>query len=166
MQFAVAGLAFLFVSAMLESVGALRSVQGLTAGTDWALGVLVLGLLGGSTLALYAFADHAFPRILRRSWSEGFVVHAQLWTAFAGAALAGLGMVGAGLVQGSLQAQGTSPDQLDLTLLAFRLVAAGGIGLVALSGFALLVNVFLLYTEGPPVEYALPPAEAASAAAG
>ena len=141
-------------------------MQGLTAGTDWALGVLVLGLLGGSTLALYAFADHAFPRILRRSWSEGFVVHAQLWTAFAGAALAGLGMVGAGLVQGSLQAQGTSPDQLDLTLLAFRLVAAGGIGLVALSGFALLVNVFLLYTEGPPVEYALPPAEAASAATG
>jgi len=166
MQFAVAGLAFLFVSAMLESVGALRSVQGLTAGTDWALGVLVLGLLGGSTLALYAFADHAFPRILRRSWSEGFLAHAQLWTAFAGAAVAGLGMVGAGLVQGSLQAEGTPPDQLNLTLLAFRLVAAGGLGLVALGGFALLVNVFLLYTEGPPVEYSLPPAEAASAAGG
>ena len=164
-QFAVAGVAFLFVTAMLESVGALRSVQRLTAGTDWGLGVLVLGLFGGSTLAFYAFADHALPRILRRAWSEGFLVHGQLWTAFAGAALAGFAMIGGGLVQGSLLAQGGTPDQLNLTLLAFRVAAAGGLSLIALGGFALLVNVFLLYTEGRPAEYAVPSVHEASAAA-
>jgi cytochrome c oxidase cbb3-type subunit I len=164
-QFAVTSLAFLFVTAMLESVGALRGVQHLTAGTDWVLGVLVLGMLGGSTLAFYAFADHAFPRILRRAWSEGLLVHAQLWAAFAGAALAGFGMVGGGLVQGSLLAEGTPADQFNLVVLAFQLVAAGGLGLVALGGFTLLVNVFLLYTEGRPVELALPSGDATAAAA-
>jgi cytochrome c oxidase cbb3-type subunit I len=164
-QFAVAALAFLFVTAMLESVGALRSVQRLTAGTDWGLGVLVLGLFGGSTFAFYAFADHALPRILRRAWSEGFLVHAQLWAAFAGAALAGFAMVAGGLVEGSLLAEGGTPDQLNLTLLAVRSAAAAGLGLVALGGFSLLVNLFLLYTEGRPAEYALPSTDAASAAA-
>jgi len=164
-QFAVAALAFLFVTAMLESVGALRSVQRLTAGTDWGLGVLVLGLFGGSTFAFYAFADHALPRILRRAWSEGFLVHAQLWAAFAGGALAGFAMVAGGLVEGSLLAEGGTPDQLNLTLLAFRSAAAAGLGLVALGGFSLLVNLFLLYTEGRPAEYALPSTDAASAAA-
>lgn len=166
LQFAVTGLAFLFVTAMLESVGALRGVQQLTAGTDWGFGVLVLGLFGGSTLAFYAFADHAFPRILRRAWGETFLVHAQLWAAFAGAALAGLAMIAGGLVDGSLLAQGGTPGQTDLTLLAFRVAAAAGLGLVSLGGLALLVNVFLLYTEGRPAEYALPSADAASAAAG
>jgi cbb3-type cytochrome oxidase subunit 1 len=146
-------------------VGALRGVQHLTTGTDWALGVLMLGLLGASTLAFYAFADHAFPRILRRAWSEGFLVHTQLWTAFAGATLAGLGMVAGGLVQGSLLAEGSPADQSNLVVLALQLVAAAGLGLVALAGFALLVNVFLLYTEGRPVDLALPPGDAAAAAA-
>src|SRR5207247_8727418 len=40
-QFAAASVAFLFVTAMLESVGALRGVQRLTAGTDWGRGGLV-----------------------------------------------------------------------------------------------------------------------------
>ena len=53
----------------------------------------------------------------------------------------------------------------DLFVLAFQLVAAAGLGLVALGGLALLVNVFLLYTEGRPVELALPPSDAAAAAA-
>jgi len=165
LQFAVASLAFLFVTAMLESVGALRGVQHLTTGTDWGLGVQVIGLLGASTLAFYAFADHAFPRILRRAWSEGFLVQAQLWAAFAGATLAGLGMVAGGLIQGSLLADGSPADQSNLWVLAFQLVSAAGLGLVALAGFALLVNVFLLYTEGRPVELALPPSDAAAAAA-
>ena len=38
------------------------------------------------------------------------------------------------------------------------------LSLIALGGFALLVNVFLLYTEGRPAEYAVPSVDAASAA--
>ena len=68
-------------------------------------------------------------------------------------------------MQGSLLAEGGTPDKLNLTLLAFRSAAAGGLSLIALGGFALLVNVFLLYTEGRPAEYAVPPVDAASAAA-
>lgn len=164
--FAVTAMAFLSITALLESVGALRGVQRLTAGTDWGLGVALLGMLGGATLAFYAFADHAMPRILRRAWGGSFLVQAQLWTAFAGAAMVGLGMIGAGLVQGSLLAQGGTPDQANPVLLAFRLIAFGGLGLAALGGLALLVDLFLLYTEGQPANYSIPAVDAASAAAG
>ena len=165
-QFATASVAFLFVTALLESVGALRGVQRLTAGTDWELGVLVLGLLGGSTFAFFAFADHALPRILRKGWGENVLVHGQLWAALAGAVLAGFAMIASGLVEGSILAEGGAPDPSNLMLLAFRIAAGGGLSLVALGGFALLVNVFLLYTEGRPAQYALPSSESAPAAAG
>jgi cytochrome c oxidase cbb3-type subunit I len=152
LQFAVTSLAFLLAVALLESVGALRSVQALTAGTDWALGVSLLGLLGSATFAFYAFADHALPRILRRGFEAAALVQSELWTTFIGVVVASLAMIGGGLVQGSLQAQAATTQQVNDTLFPFRVVAAGGLGLVALAGLALLVNLFLLYTEGRPVE--------------
>ncbi len=163
---AVSGLVFLTGAALLESVGALRSVQGLTAGTDWGQGVMVLGVLGGATFAFYAFAEHAAPRLLRRGWSSGFLVDAQLWATFLGAAVGGLSMIGGGIVNGSLLAQGAAADKIDATLLLFRLGAAGGLGLVALGGLAMLANLFLRYTSGHPADYGLPDPDASAAAAG
>ena len=75
-------------------------------------------------------------------------------------------MIASGLVEGSILAEGGAPDPSNLMLLAFRIAAGGGLSLVALGGFALLVNVFLLYTEGRPAQYALPSSEGAPAAAG
>ena len=155
LQFAVTALAFLIATALLESVGALRSVQTLTAGTDWALGVSLFGLLGSATFAFYAFADHALPRILRRGFGGAVLAQAQLWTSFIGLLLASMAMIGGGLVQGSLQAQGASPQDVSGALFAIRILAAGGLGLVSLAGLALIVNLFLLYTEGRPVEAGL-----------
>lgn len=163
LQFSVTALAFLVAAALLESVGALRSVQTLTAGTDWALGVSLLGLLGAATFAFYAFADHALPRILRRGFGGSLLTQAQLWTTFAGVVLTSLAMIGGGLVQGSLTAQAASAAQVNDALLLFRLATAGGLGLVALAGLLLLVNLFLLYTEGRPVEATLVAGEPAAA---
>ncbi len=165
-RFAVSGLVFLTGAALLESVGALRSVQGLTAGTDWAQGVMILAVLGGATLAFYAFADHAAPRMLRRGWSSGFLADTQLWATFVGAALGGLAMVGGGIIHGSLLAQGAAADKIDSTLLLFRLGAAGGLGLVVLGGLAMLTNLFLLYTSGHLADYGLSDQDVSTAAAG
>lgn len=155
LQFAVTALAFLIATALLESVGALRSVQTLTAGTDWALGVSLLGLLGSATFAFYAFADHALPRILRRGFGGAMLAQAQLWTSFIGVLLASLAMIGGALIQGSLQSQGASAQDVSGALFGIRVLAAGGLGLVSLAGMALIVNLFLLYTEGRPVDAAL-----------
>jgi cbb3-type cytochrome oxidase subunit 1 len=159
-QLAVTSLAIVAGAALLESVGALRSVQRLTAATDWAFGVEVISLLGAATLALYAWADHAAPRILHRAWVGSLITQVELWATFGGAVLAGLAMIAGGLAHGSLLAQGATPDQLNTTLLGFRLVAAGGLGLAALGGAALLVNLFLLYTAGQPLGHAIPQAAA------
>jgi cbb3-type cytochrome oxidase subunit 1 len=154
--FAVTALAFLAGTALLESVGALRSVQKLTDGTDWALGVELLAWLGAGTFAFFAFADHALPRALRRGWSNGLLTQAQLWTTFLGVALAGVAMILGGLAHGSLLAQGGTQDQLNGTLLPFRLAALGGIALAALGAAIMLVSLFLLYTSGQPADYAVP----------
>jgi cytochrome c oxidase cbb3-type subunit I len=157
LPFAVVALAFVSGTAVLESVGALRGVQAFTRGTEWPMGVTVISLLGGATFAFYAFADHALPRVLRRSWRAPFLAGAQLWTTFLGVALSGLAMIGSGLVTGSLLAQGASTDAIDATVLVvlFRFVAAGALGLAALGGLSLLVNLFLMYTSGRPAEYAV-----------
>lgn len=162
----VSALAFLTGGSLLESVGALRGVQALTAGTDWALGVTVLSVLGGATLAFAGFIEHAAPRLFRRGWSSGFLTGAELWAVFAGAAIGGLAMVGGGIIQGSLMAQAASADTIDATLLLFRLAAAGGLGLAALGSVAMLANLFLLYTSGHPAEYGVAGADVTTAAAG
>jgi cbb3-type cytochrome oxidase subunit 1 len=155
-QLAVASVAMVAGAALLESVGALRSVQRLTTGTDWGLGVEVVSLLGAATLAFYAIADHAAPRILHRAWVGSLLTQAELWATFGGATVAGLAMIAGGLAQGSLLAEGGTPDQLNATLFSFRLVAAAGMGLAALGGVALLVNLFILYTEGEPLSSPMP----------
>jgi cytochrome c oxidase cbb3-type subunit 1 len=174
LAFAVVGLAVISGSAVLESVGSLHGVQTLTRGTEWPTGVMVISLLGGATFAFYAFADHALPRVLRRAWSQPFLAGAQLWTTFVGVALGGLAMIGSGLVAGSLQAQAATADAINAEPLVviFRFVAAAGLGLAALGGLSLLVNLFLMYTAGSPAEFvaseatAPPGAPSTSAAAG
>jgi cytochrome c oxidase cbb3-type subunit I len=147
---AITALVFLSGSALLESVGALRGVRDLVAGTDWSLGVWLLVELGGATFALYAIAEHAMPRLLHRGWRGGYLSELQLWMTLVGVGLAGLASIGGGLIAGSLTVQQASPDQIDSTVLLFRLVTLGGLGLVALGALSMLVNLFLLYTSGQP----------------
>jgi cbb3-type cytochrome oxidase subunit 1 len=163
---AVSALVFLTGASLLESVGALRSVRTLTAGTDWGLGVTVIAVLGGGTLAFAAFIEHAAPRLLRRGWSGGFLTDAELWAIFAGSAIGGLSMIGGGIIEGSLMAQAVSADTIDSTVLLFRLAAAGGLGLAALGSLAMLANLFLLYTSGHPADYGVPTPDVSTAAAG
>jgi cbb3-type cytochrome oxidase subunit 1 len=153
-SFALVSMAFLLASAMLEAIGALRSVQGLVRGTEWTTGVAILSAVGAATFAFFAFADHAAPRLLRRDWAGTLLTDAQLWAGLAGAALGGLALIGAGLVHGSLMREGAPPDQIGGTLLWFRLVAAGGLGIAALSAVCLLTTVFLIYTTARRAEYA------------
>jgi len=165
-SFAVTAFVFLTAGALLESVGSLRSVQTLVRATEWSTGVTLIALLGGATLAFFAFAEHAAPRLLRRGWSSGALSQAELWTVFLGAGTAGLSMLGAGIIQGSLAVQGIASDQVDSVVLAFRVLAAGGLGLAAVGGLALLVNLFLLYSSGQPADYAVPDAGASPSGAG
>jgi len=165
-SFAVTAFVFLTAGALLESVGSLRSVQTLVRATEWSTGVTVIALLGGATLAFFAFAEHAAPRLLRRGWSSGALSQAELWTVFLGAGTAGLSMLGAGIIQGSLAVQGIASDQVDSVVLAFRVLAAGGLGLAAVGGLALVVNLFLLYSSGQPADYAVPDAGASPSGAG
>ncbi|MCV0402312.1 MAG: cbb3-type cytochrome c oxidase subunit I [Chloroflexi bacterium] len=162
--FAVVGLAFLFSATLLESIGALRAVDAFLGRTDWVTGVFLWASYGTFTFAAFAMAEHAVPRIMRRAWGGGFLSGAQLWLAFGGVTIAGLALMGGGLAEGSLLAQGTPPDQLAAELLPYRAVALGGIGMLALAGVALVINLFLMYTSARPANYAVPGATTATAA--
>jgi cytochrome c oxidase cbb3-type subunit 1 len=153
-SFALVSMAFLLASSMLEAIGALRSVQGLVHGTEWTTGVAIFSAMGAATFAFFAFADHAAPRLLRRDWAGSLLTDAQLWAGFAGAALGGLALIGAGLVHGSLVRDGAPPDEVGGTLLWFRLVAAGGLGIATLSAACMLATMFLIYTTARRAEYA------------
>ena len=153
---AMVSLAFLLATALLEGIGALRDVAALVSGTDWVDGVWMWAMYGAFSLAAFAVAEHALPRILRRAWGGGFLSGAQLWLAFGGATLAGLALMGGGLAEGSLRTQGIMPDALVAELIIYRGLAFAGFGLVALAGLAMLVNLFLMYTTGEPIEYAVP----------
>ena len=48
-------------------------------------------------------------------------------------------------------------------LLVYHAVAFAGIGMVALAGLALVMNLFLMYASGEPAEYSVPGASAAAA---
>ncbi|HYN63875.1 MAG TPA: cbb3-type cytochrome c oxidase subunit I [Candidatus Limnocylindrales bacterium] len=154
-SFAVVSIAFLLASALLEAIGALRSVQGLVHGTEWMTGVMIFSAMGAATFAFFAFIDHAAPRMFRRDWADTVLTEAQLWAGFAGATLGGLALIGAGIAHGSLMRDGAPPDQLSGTLLWFRLVAAGGLGLTALGAVCVLGTLFLMYTTARRAEYAL-----------
>ena len=161
--FAVVAMAFLLGKALLESIGALRTVQGLVRDTEWGMGAWIWATLGAATFAFFAVAEHAAPRVLRRDWRAGMLTDAQLWTAFAGVALAGLALFAGGIVHGSLIADGATTDEVNSTLLWFRLVAAGGIGLSALAGVALVTTLFLIYTTARRADYTIVDAAPSSA---
>ena len=166
--FAAVSIVFLLAVSLLDAIGSLRTVQELVGRTDWERGAFLWAAYGTFTFAAFALADHALPRILRRAWGGGFLSGAQLWLAFGGVTLAGLALMGGGMAEGSLLAAGTAPDEVDAVLLVYRAVAFLGFGMVALAGLAFLLNLFLMYTSGEPVEYAVPatPATTAPAAAG
>jgi cytochrome c oxidase cbb3-type subunit I len=160
--FAVISMAFLLAAALLDAIGALRSVQDLVRGTEWSTGATVFATLGAATFAFFAFNEHAAPRVFRRDWRGSLLTDAQQWGTFAGVMMAGLALVAAGIVHGSLLGDGAPPDVIAGTLMWFRIVAAGGLGLVALGGVCAVLNLFLLYTTAQRADYA--PAEAAAAA--
>ena len=161
-SFALISMAFLLASALLDAIGALRSVQGLVHGTEWTTGVAIFSTLGAATFAFFALADHAAPRLFRRDWAGSLLTDAQLWAGFTGATLGGLALIGAGIVHGSLMREGAPPEQVSGTLLWFRLVAAGGLGLAALGAVCVLGTLFLIYTTARRAEYALADAAPAS----
>jgi len=163
--FAIVSLSFLFAASLLEAIGALRVVDELVGGTDWERGVFLWSAYGTFTLAAFALAEHALPRILRRAWGGGFLSGAQLWLAFGGVTVAGLALMAGGLAEGSLLAEGTAPDAIGEAVMIYRAVAFGGFGMLALAGLAFLANLFLMYTSGEPVDYAVS-GQSATAAAG
>ena len=165
LAFAATALAFLLAVSMLEALGALRSVDASVSGTEWELGVFIWAAYGAFTMAAFAIAEHALPRILRRAWGGGVLASAQLWLAFGGATLAGLALMGGGLAEGSMLATGATPEDMDAALVLYRVPAFLGLGMVALAGLAMLVNLFLMYTSGEPADYTVP-GQTATAAAG
>jgi cbb3-type cytochrome oxidase subunit 1 len=162
--FALVALAFLLASALLEAIGALRSVQGLVGQTEWGMGVWLFSTLGFTTFALYALLDHAGPRLFRRDWRGSQLTDAQLWATFAGVALAGLALMAGGIAHGSLVLQGAAAEEISSTLAWFRVVAGAGIGLAAVGGLSALVGLFIMYTTARPADHVVGPGSAAVAA--
>jgi cytochrome c oxidase cbb3-type subunit I len=160
--YALVAMAFLLVTALLQAIGALRSVQMLVHGTEWATGATMFASLGAATFAFFAFAEHAAPRVFRRDWRGSLLTDAQLWSTFAGAMLTGLALVAAGVVHGSLLRDGAPPEVVSGTLQWFRLVAAGGLGMVALGGVCGVLTLFLIFTTARRAEYVLDDAVAAT----
>jgi cbb3-type cytochrome oxidase subunit 1 len=151
--FAFVALVFLVATSMLEAIGALGSVRALVGGTQWVVGVRLFALLGTTTLAFLALADHAFPRLLRRDWSGTLLAEATLWATFSGAALAGLALIAGGIAQGSLLLDGATAEAIGNTLFWFRLALGAGLGLVALAALTATLNVFLMYTGARRADY-------------
>jgi cbb3-type cytochrome oxidase subunit 1 len=161
---AAVALAFLFAASLIEAIGALRDVRMLVGGTEWADGAFIWAAYGAFTFAAFALAEHAFPRILRRSWGGGILTSAQLWLGFGGAALAGLALMGAGLAEGSMLVHPGAAPAEDPSLIVYRGFALAAFGLVALSGLAMLANLFLMYTSAEPIAYVVPGQPAAAGA--
>jgi cytochrome c oxidase cbb3-type subunit 1 len=162
--FAAVALAFLLAASLLDAIASLRSVNELVGRTDWVRGAFLWTAFGAFTFAAFALADHALPRILRRTWNGGLLSGAQLWLGFGGVTLAGLALMGGGMAEGSLLAQGTPPDAIGGGLIVYRGAALMGLGLLALAGLVFVLNLFLMYTAGEPAEYAVPGAASAAAA--
>jgi cytochrome c oxidase cbb3-type subunit 1 len=153
LAFAVVSMAFLLSTALLDAIGALRSVEALVRGTDWELGAWLLGTLGAATFALFAMIDHAAPRALKRDWRGGVTVDAQLWTMLAGVMIAAFALIGGGIAHGSMLAEGADAQEIAATLSWFRMAAGAGLGLAALSALTALASLFLMYTTARRAEY-------------
>jgi cytochrome c oxidase cbb3-type subunit I len=156
LAFAAISLAFLLSTGLLAAIGTLDPVSAAVGGTDWERGVLLWVTYGTFTFAAFALSEHALPRLLRRAWGSGPLAGAKLWLTFGGVTIAGLALMASGLAEGSLRAAGAAPDVMTASLLLYRVPALIGFGLVALAGLAMLVDLFLMYTSGEPVEYTVP----------
>ena len=154
--FAAVSLSFLLGASLLEAIGALRVIDARVGGTDWERGVFLWSAFGTYSFAAFALAEHALPRLLRRSWGGGALAGGLLWLTFGGATIAGLALMGGGMAEGTLRAAQAAPDQVAVALAPYRIAAFLGFGLVALGGLAMLANLFLMYTSGDPVEYVVP----------
>ncbi len=124
---AAVALAFLLGSTLVDSVGSLLSVKALVGGTDWSTGAWIWATFGAFTLAAFAMAEHAIPRIMRRAWGGGLLSAAQLWLAFAGTTISGLALMGSGIAAGSLRAEAAAPDEIDAALTIFYAGALAGL---------------------------------------
>lgn len=162
--FAAVSLAFVLAWTLLEAIGALRSVAIAVGFTDWRLGAFAWGAYGAFTFAALALADHAAPRIMRRSWAGNALAGAQLWLAFGGATLAGVALMAGGMAEGALQAQGVDLEAVSAGVFWYRAVALVGLGMIALSALSLVANLFLVYTSGEPADYVVPGQAGATAA--
>lgn len=162
--FASVSLAFLLAASLLAAIGALRVVDMRLGGTDWERGLFVWLAYGAFSFGAFALAEHALPRLLHRAWGGGLLSGATLWLTFGGATLAGVALMGGGMAEGALRLAAPA-DQVAAALLPYRAIAFAGFGLVALGGLAMLLNLFLMYTSGEPVDVAIP-GSAAPAAAG
>jgi cbb3-type cytochrome oxidase subunit 1 len=163
--FAAVAMAFLLAAVMLDAIGTLGSVRAFVGGTDWIRGAQVWTLLGAFTFAGLAFSEHAISRVLHRDWGTNALSAAQLWCLFIGSTVAGVALMGAGMAEGAFRARAADAETIAAGVLGYHVVALGGIGLAAIGGLAALVNIFLAYTSGRPVERPAP-SQAATAAAG
>jgi cbb3-type cytochrome oxidase subunit 1 len=161
--FATIGMAFLLATSLLEGIGSLQTVQHLVRGTEWETGVWIFASLGTATFTTFALLDHAAPRLLRRDWGGSLLTDAQLWSGFAGAAIAGLALMAGGLAHGSLLAKHAPGDEITGTVRWFLMVAGGGLSLAALSATSLLAYLFVMYTTARKTSYVVADAVAASA---
>ena len=161
---ALAALVFLSAAALLAAVGSLHDVSLNLAGTEWWVGVYAFALGGVAAISLLAVADHAWPRMLRRAKSSGFLAYGVLWFSFGGTALAGLALLAAGVVHADLIASGATADETAAGLLYFHLVAGAGVSLVGAAAMVHGVMAYTLAAHGRPVAVAAPGGVAAVAA--
>jgi cbb3-type cytochrome oxidase subunit 1 len=166
MAMAVASLVFLGGSVLLLGIGSLREVQTAVARTEWPFGVAAFGLGGAATIGLLAIGEHAWPRLLHRAHPGGLLAYAVTWSAFAGAAIAGIALVAAGLYHVDLVADGLTTAEVNASLLPIHLVAWAGLGLLGLAAAGHATSAYLLAAHGRPVHTALPGAAPAAAPAG
>ena len=162
--FAAVSLAFLVAASLLEALASLRTVDAALTNTEWERGAFLWSAFGAYSMAAFAIAEHALPRLLRRAWGGGMLSSLQLSLAFAGVTIAGVGLMGAGLAQSAFLAQGAALEDIAAGIRPYLVLGFLGWGLVALAGLAMLVNLFLLYTSGEPAEYAVPGSTASATA--
>lgn len=165
LAFALAAVGFLVGQPIIQGIGTLRPVEGMVSRTAWELGAFIYAGLGTYTFAMLALAEHAVPRLLRREWGGGPLSAITLWTALGGVAIGAFGLMAAGLAEAAMRLEGRPPEEMTPVLAAYYLPAAGGLGLAALAGLAVLISVFLAYTSGRPASYAVPRGPSASTAA-
>jgi len=165
MALALASLVFLGGSVVLAGIGSLRSVQEALAYTAWPAGLAAFTLAGAATAGLLAVAEHAWPRMLRRSGNTGVLAYVVTWSALGGAALAGTALMAAGLFQLGLTGDDVVGEEAAATLFPLYLAAWAGMGLVGLAAVAHGLSAYLLAAHGRPVQTTAPGSSEASGAA-